>query len=133
LSSEPAAATVVADGQPDLSCSTPCMLPLLPGKHAVAITLDTFQPESRDFQVSDSALTLPTIRMRKHGGILMLTSTPPGAAILIDDKRDSQVTPAKLNLAPGTYTVTVEKDGRRQSESVVIRNNNTSYMKISLE
>jgi len=133
FSSEPAAATVVADGQPELSCSTPCMLPLLPGKHAVAITLDTFQPESRDFQVSDSTLTLPTIRMRKHGGILMLTSTPPGAAILIDDKRESQITPATLNLTPGNHTVTVEKDGRRHSEPVVIRNNNTSYLKISLE
>ena len=109
------------------------MLPLLPGKHAAAITLDGFQAESREIQVSDSALTLPTIRLRKHGGILMLTTTPPGAAVFIDDKRESQATPAKLNLPPGTYNVTVEKDGRRQSQSVVIRNNNTSYMKISLE
>jgi hypothetical protein len=64
---------------------------------------------------------------------LMLTSTPAGATVFIDDKQDAQTTPAKLNLAPGTYNVTVEKDGHRNSQSVVIRNNNTSYMKISLE
>ena len=133
FSSEPPAAIVVADGQPELSCTTPCMVPLLPGKHAVAITLDGFQPESREIQVSDSTLTLPTIRLRKHGGILMLTTTPPGATVFIDDKQDAQTTPAKLSLPPGTYNVTVEKDGHRNSQSVVIRNNNTSYMKISLE
>jgi serine/threonine protein kinase len=133
FSSDPTAATVVVNGQQELACTTPCMLQLPPGKHAVAITLDGFQPESREFQVSDSAFTLPTIPLRKHGGILMLTSTPPGAAVFVDDKRESQTTPARLSLPPGTYNVTVEKDGHRSSQSVVIRNNNTSYMKISLE
>jgi predicted Ser/Thr protein kinase len=133
FSSEPQAATVVVDGQPDSSCATPCMVPLTPGKHSAVINLEGYQPESREMQVSDSTLTLPTIRLRKHGGILMLTSTPPGAAIFIDDKPDSQVTPAKLSLPPGTYNVTVEKDGHRNTQPVVIRNNNTSYLKISLE
>ncbi|MBI2680569.1 MAG: protein kinase [Candidatus Solibacter usitatus] len=133
FASEPQAATVVVDGQADTSCATPCMIPLSPGKHSAVINLDGYQPESRELQVSDSPLTLPTIRLRKHGGILMLTSTPPGAAIFIDDKPDSQVTPAKLNLPPGTYNVTVEKDGHRNTQPVVIRNNNTSYLKISLE
>jgi hypothetical protein len=63
----------------------------------------------------------------------MLTSTPPGATVFIDDKQDPQTTPAKLTLPPGTYNVTVEKDGHRSSQSVVIRNNNTSYVKISLQ
>jgi predicted Ser/Thr protein kinase len=133
FSSEPQAATVVVDGQPGTSCATPCMLPLTPGKHSAIINLEGYQPESREMQVSDSTLTLPTIHLRKHGGILMLTSAPPGAAVFIDDKPDSQITPAKLSLPPGTYNVTVEKDGHRNTQPVVIRNNNTSYLKISLE
>jgi hypothetical protein len=63
----------------------------------------------------------------------MLSSTPSGAAIYINDKLIPQTTPAQVTLAPGTYTVRVEKNGIRQSESVDMKNGVTSYLKISLK
>jgi uncharacterized membrane protein len=63
----------------------------------------------------------------------MLTSAPGGAAIYLNDKLIPQTTPTQLSLAPGTYSVRVEKNGRRKSESVEIRNGETSYIKIPLQ
>jgi hypothetical protein len=63
----------------------------------------------------------------------MLTSVPPGASIAIDGKPSRQTTPAQISLAPGTYTITVEKDGKRATDRVEIRNGGTTYRKIPLE
>jgi uncharacterized membrane protein len=43
------------------------------------------------------------------------------------------VTPAQLNLAPGTYNLTVEKDGKQGSRAVEVRGDSMSYLKVTLE
>ena len=41
----------------------------------------------------------------------------------MNGKRYSQATPAQINLAPGTYSITVEwKDGKQATRTVEIRN-----------
>jgi hypothetical protein len=53
----------------------------------------------------------------------MLTSQPEGAAVLVNGKRYTDPTPAQINLAPGTYSITVEwKDGKQATRTVEIRN-----------
>jgi hypothetical protein len=53
----------------------------------------------------------------------MLTSQPEGAAVLVNGKRYTESTPAQINLAPGTYSITVEwKDGKQATRTVEIRN-----------
>ncbi len=56
-----------------------------------------------------------------------------GATITINNKVQSKTTPAQINLSPGSYTVMVEKDGKRQVDRVEIREGNTNYVKIPLE
>lgn len=131
--SEPPGATAMLDNSPESSCQTPCVLHALPGRHSVSVALAGFQPERRDIQVSANAVDLPGINMRVAGGILMLSSVPPGAAILVNERQVSQTTPAQLNLAPGTYTISVEKDGKRKSETVEIRNGGTRYLRVPME
>ena len=62
----------------------------------------------------------------------MLTSDPLGATILVNGKKIAQMTPAQLPLTPGTYNITIEKDGRQSSRPVEIRNGELSYLKILL-
>ena len=73
------------------------------------------------------------ISLRKASGVLMITTVPKGATITINGKAQGQTTPAQIDLPPGTYTVMVEKDGRRAVDRVEIRNGNTNFVKIPLE
>jgi hypothetical protein len=63
----------------------------------------------------------------------MLTSVPPGAAVFINDRKWPENTPAQIGLAPGTYTVAVERDGKRVSERVQIRNGTTTYLRMPIQ
>jgi serine/threonine-protein kinase len=133
LTSEPAGATAVLDGNAQVSCKTPCMLSVMPGRHTVTLNLDGYGRESREVRIIDSPIEVPLVNLRAHAGTLMLSSTPSGAVIYVNDKLISQTTPAQLSLAPGKHTVRVEKNGMRQSESVDIQNGVTSYLKIPLQ
>ena len=50
----------------------------------------------------------------------MLSSDPPGANILVNGKSIGKVTPQRIDLAPGTYKITVERDGRQASQDVKV-------------
>ncbi len=128
--SSPGGGTATLDGRD--SCTTPCTLDAAPGKHAVAVSMPGYLPVNREFTVGSSPIELPAFVLRSPGGTLMLSSTPSGAAILIDGKPLGQNTPASIKLPAGTYRVTVEKDGRRANETVEIRSG-ISQLRILLE
>jgi len=133
VTSEPAGATAILDSNPAASCKTPCVLTVMPGRHTLALNLDGYHRESREIRITDSPVEVPMVTLRVHAGTLMLTSAPGGAAIYLNDKLIPQTTPTQLSLAPGTYNVRVERNGIRKSESVEIRNGETSYIKIPLQ
>lgn len=129
----PPGATASLDDRADSACRTPCNLHASRGRHRVTITMAGHQPEHRQIDVTGTPLELPLVSLRAFGGTLMLSSAPPDAAIFIDDRKLSQSTPAQISLAPGTYNITVEKNGKRISERVEIRNGGTTYRKIPLD
>ena len=133
VTSEPAGATAILDSNPAASCKTPCVLTVMPGRHTLALNVDGYHRESREIRITDSPVEVPMVTLRVHAGTLMLTSAPGGAAIYLNDKLIPQTTPTQLSLAPGTYNVRVERNGIRKSESVEIRNGETSYIKIPLQ
>jgi serine/threonine-protein kinase len=130
--SSPAGATATLDGHPDQACITPCSIEAAPGRHTVAVTMPGYEIEHREVNVGSAPLETPVVILRAPGGILMLTSVPPGASILINGKPTGQTTPAQIHLAPGTYKVTVEKNGRQSTNVLEIRNG-INYEKILLE
>lgn len=133
VTSEPAGATAILDNNQAVSCKTPCVLTVMPGRHTLALNADGYQRESREIRITDSPVEVPMVTLRVHAGTLMLTSAPSGAAIYLNDKLIPQITPTQLGLAPGTYSVRVEKNGVRKTESVEIRNGVTSFLKIPLQ
>ena len=130
--SSPAGATAQLDGNPANSCTTPCTLSASAGRHTVSIAAPGHLIEMRDIVVGNGPLEMAPVTLRASGGTLMLSSAPDGATVLVNGKRISQLTPASLTLAPGSYVVTVEKDGLRSTDTVVIRDGITTYRKILL-
>ena len=115
----PPGATVTVDGQSDLSCRTPCTLPLGPGRHTLAATLDGHRRTLKIFELpQDSELMLT---LERTTGTLMVKSEPEGASILINGKMRPEKTPAMITLPSGRYTVEIVKDENRNTQEVVVR------------
>jgi hypothetical protein len=132
VSSSPSGATATLDGRPDAVCTTPCSLDAAPGRHAVSVTMPGYDVERREVEIGTGPVELPPVILRAPGGTLMLTTTPTGASISINGKKLPQTTPAQISLAPGSYTVTVEKDGKQVTKTVDVHNG-ISYLKLQLE
>lgn len=133
VSSSPKGAVVTMDNQPDTACTTPCTFEATPGHHTLDFVKAGYDLEHREVEVGSSAVEVPAVVMRSVRGTLMLTSTPPGAAVLVNGTRQSQLTPAQIALAPGSYTITVEwKDGKKATRTVQIKDTIT-YEKFVME
>jgi hypothetical protein len=61
----------------------------------------------------------------------MLNTDPPGATVRINGKAVPEITPAQITLPPGTYTVTVEKGGRAQTQRIELKES-PIYLRIPL-
>jgi len=131
--SSPAGATATLDGKPDMECTTPCSINVPPGRHSLSVVKSGYEIEHRQVDVANSALELSPIVMRSLAGTLMLTTVPPGANVLVNGKRIPQTTPAQIELAPGPYTITVEKDGKQSSKEIDISDRAINYLRIPLD
>src|SRR5450432_441166 len=132
VTSSPGSAIATLDGNAGTACTTPCSLSAAPGNHTIAVTMVGYQIEHRYVVVGTAPLELPPVVLRASVGTLMLTSDPTGATVLVNGRRIEQATPVQIPLSLGTYTVTLEKDGRQVIEKVEIRNG-INYRKILLE
>ena len=132
VSTVPADATVTLDDQRDAFCMTPCMLLASRGTHKITISRAGYQTEYSRATVTGGRLDLPLITMHAARGVLMVTSVPSGARIILNGHDAEQVTPASLQLPPGTHDVTIEKDGRRASQEVRVQDGVILYLKIPL-
>lgn len=130
--SSPGGATATLDGRPDTACHAPCSLPAAQGRHTIAITLPGYQVEHRDVEIGTGPIELPPVILHAIGGTVMVSSDPPGASITVDGRKLTQLTPAALTLAPGTYHITVEKGGRQGARTVDVRNGVINYLKVVL-
>jgi len=133
ITSSPGGATATLDGDPHVTCKTPCTLEALPGRHTIAVTMPGYDVEHREVEVGTNSVEIPTVGLRSLGGTLYLASEPTGASISINGKKYSQVTNAQIPLPPGTYTVTVEKNGKQNTQTVTVQNGRLNLVKIPLE
>ena len=130
--SSPGGATATLDGRPDMACTTPCSLNAMPGRHMIAITMPGYQVEHREVDVGTGPLEMPAVLLRAPSGTLLLSSDPPGASIFVNGQKQARTTNTQLTLAPGTYRITVERNGQQNTSSVDIRNGETKLLKVTL-
>jgi hypothetical protein len=126
----PAGAKAILDGRADAVCTTPCTLDAVMGRHTIALRLAGYQPEQREFNVGSAEMELPIVVMRAPSGMLMLSSNPSGAAVSVNGRQTGKTTPVQLALAPGSYKITVERDGQQATQNVEVRGG-ISYLRIS--
>jgi serine/threonine protein kinase len=130
--SSPGGASATLDGRADASCTTPCTMDVAPGRHTLILVMQGYQVERREFEVGHDPPEIPAVMLHAITGTLMLSSSPTGASILVNGKRIDKVTNAMLQLAPGSYKITVEKDGKQGSDQVDIRNGEIKTLRILL-
>ena len=129
----PAGATAMLDGERSVSCITPCSLPAPPGHHSVTVTLSGYQVERREVDVSTDPVDLPPMILTAPTGTLWLASVPAGATVYLNGKRIPQLTNTQLQLAPGKYSVVMEKDGHRsQPTTVDLHRDEQQYVKLTI-
>jgi serine/threonine-protein kinase len=131
VTTNPPGAKAVLDDDLTQACRTPCMVHAATGTHHLTISQAGYESEYREIHVGDTAQDVPPITLRKPGSTLMLTTNPSGASIRVDGKLIPQVTPATIQLPPGTYSITVERGGLRGSQKVEI-DKDLVYLRIPL-
>jgi hypothetical protein len=102
------------------------------GLHHLIISDPGYKNEYRELHVGDTALDVPPITLRRPSGTLMLMTNPPGASVRIDGRLTNEVTPAQITLAPGSYLVTVEKDGHSRTQRVDMQES-LIYLRVPLD
>ncbi|MBV9505566.1 MAG: protein kinase [Acidobacteriia bacterium] len=127
----PSGATAILDARQETACTTPCSIEALPGRHNVAITMAGYQIEHQEVDIGAGPKELQIV-LQAPTGTLLLQSDPAGASISVNGEKIPQVTPAQIPLAPGTYKITLEKNGKQGSGSVDVTNG-FNYMKIPLQ
>jgi hypothetical protein len=127
----PAGASAMLDNRVDAVCQqTPCTLDAATGRHVISIKLAGYLPETREFIVGSGPLELPIVVLHAPTGTLMLTSNPSGATVSVNGRQTGKTTPAQLALTPGSYKITVERDGRQSTQNVEVHGG-ISYLRIT--
>jgi hypothetical protein len=98
-------AEVFVDG--DALGTTPIELKrIVSGSHSVKVVKEGYKPYEAEVAVQDGQETVVKAVLRPHFGILMVTSRPGGANVVIDGKPRGQ-TPLRVKLSPGEHAVVV--------------------------
>ncbi len=115
--SRPPGATVTADDDPELTCKTPCEIPLREGRHVLNFTLAGHRLAPRIIRVPD--LTDVTVSLTREAGTLAIRTTPPGATIFINGEQRQEKTPAMIKLPAGRYRIRLSLPGHPDFEDSV--------------
>jgi serine/threonine protein kinase len=117
LLSEPPGAKIVVDGNPSTSCVAPCTISLPTGRHTATFELNGYNLARRVFNVPDErSLITP---LGRSTGTLVVTSTPAGSDIFVDNKPAGK-TPATLHLPAGRHTLILVNGPMRHQETLDI-------------
>ncbi len=118
VSSQPAGASVAIDGV-DVGV-TPLLLKVEEGTRQLSLQADKFKTFTQEIGVvAGENLTIPTIELIPADGELNLSSTPVGAAVILNNEFRG-VTPMKLSVAPNTQQqVQIYKAGFELAEQTL--------------
>jgi serine/threonine protein kinase len=113
ITSTPAGAKASIDGQDDASWITPFHVTgLSVGEHTVTLSKAGYGPENRALTVASGSKLFLVVQLAQLAATVTVSSVPPGAQILMDDKDTGRVTPAQITAdKPGNHVFMVRKQG----------------------
>lgn len=117
FSSDPSGAHVVVDNDEQKSCSTPCSIPLPPGRHTLTIAAANYGLARRIIEVPDQQEVF--VPLAQNIAIVQLDSVPSGSTVYIDGRLQGQ-TPATLKLTPGSHQVRLTSGNRSLQQTIQV-------------
>ncbi|PYP91881.1 MAG: hypothetical protein DMG65_06160 [Candidatus Angelobacter sp. Gp1-AA117] len=87
---------------------------LAAGKHTVSFSKPGYMEVSRTIDVASGKSLQIDAQLKLAVAMVTVTSTPPGANILIDGKDTGKTTPAELQLEKGEHTLLIRKRGYKE-------------------
>jgi hypothetical protein len=115
FSSDPAAARVVVDNDESRACSTPCSIPLMPGRHTLTIAAANYGLARRIIEVPDQRDVF--VPLTQNIAIVQLDTVPSGSTLYVDGKLEGQ-TPATLKLRPGPHQIRLLSGNRSLQQTI---------------
>ncbi|MCZ2156579.1 MAG: PEGA domain-containing protein [Bryobacterales bacterium] len=129
--SDPPGASVTVDADSRLQCETPCSLDLTLGRHTASMRLTGYRNEIRLVELTDTGATV-SVQMQRRVGMVRVSSTPSGASVSVNGEPQQGATPVTLRLIPGSYRITIEKDGHRVEKNVTVREDSAIEIEAAL-
>jgi hypothetical protein len=120
FNSDPAGAAVVFDDLSNLRCTTPCQMPLAPGRHTLVATLAGYHDALKVWNVDKSASPVD-LTLEAKQGFLTVESQTPGAEVFLNGKKTDKQTPAQFTLPEGDYEVSIAVGGEMVVKHVAIK------------
>jgi len=135
VTSTPAGAQILIDGQSDPSWVTPSEVSgIAPGRHTITVSKAGYTPETRTLDVASRSKSALVVQLAQLGASLSVSSDPAGAKVFVDGKDLGRVTPLQVSVEkPGNHTILVRKDGYLdESTTMNLQAGQTSHFAPSL-
>jgi hypothetical protein len=112
IDSTPQGAQFQVDGKSDPSWITPfTVASLTPGKHVISVSKSGYSSDIRSVDVAAGAKSSLVVHLAAMNALMVVSSTPPGAEVIIDGKPTGRVTPVQFAVEKGSHTVLLRKQG----------------------
>jgi hypothetical protein len=112
IDSSPQGAQFQVDGKSDPSWITPYnLMGISLGKHIIYGTKSGYTSEMRSIDVPAGGKTSVLLHLAPVNALVVVSSTPPGAEIVIDGRPTGKATPAQFAVEKGSHTVLLRKPG----------------------
>ncbi|MFP4500040.1 MAG: SUMF1/EgtB/PvdO family nonheme iron enzyme [Candidatus Hydrogenedentota bacterium] len=117
--SEPEGAEVILDGEKVLGKTPLERERLQTGEYSYEVRHEDYLPSTKDFEVKANYSYDWLHKLTPREAELTVYTRPTSAAIYINEEPQTDSTPARFSLRPGTYTVAVVRGGYLRKEQVV--------------
>ena len=112
IDSSPQGTQFQVDGKSDSSWVTPyTVASLSPGKHIISLNKSGYSSEIRTIDVTSGSKVALALHLAPINALMVVSSMPPGAEVLLDGKPTGRVTPAQFAVEKGSHTVLLRKQG----------------------
>lgn len=138
VSSQPDSALIFLDGQNTFKVTPDTLNGISLGRHIVRVQREGFKPlqDSIIVQVEENTIARAVFTLEElvYLGTLVVNSEPSGAEIYVDGQNTGRYAPDTLQLEPGTYQISLVKNGFVQVDSTItIENEKTTTVSRTLD
>ena len=116
VASTPEGVKVAIDGVSQPGWRTPFQTgKLAPGRHSVSFSKPGYTDESRAVLVLPGKMASVGVQMKPKVALVSIASSPSGAAVLLDGKATSRLTPTEIAVEHGDHTLTLKLAGYKDT------------------